>query len=64
MKLYEVVRPARDDVFTPGSYLYFEHGVLQAMYEQGRDAAGAWLAAGPLVDELDPRETWETGTTA
>jgi len=63
VKLYDVVRPARDDIFTPGSYLYFEHGVLQAMYEQGQEAAAGWLAAGPREDELDPRESWDTSTT-
>ena len=63
VKLYDVIRPARDDIFTPGSYLYFEHGVLQAMYEQGQEAAAGWLAAGPCEDELDPRESWETGNT-
>jgi NTE family protein len=61
--LYEVVRPARDEVFTPGSYLYFEHSMLWAMYAQGREAAHGWLADGPRIDRLDSRETWETGTT-
>lgn len=63
VKLYEVVRPARDEIFTPGSYLYFEHGVLQAMYEQGQESAAAWLDAGPCVDEIDPREAWDAGST-
>src|SRR5213594_2908661 len=51
--LYEAVRPARDGCFNAGSYLYFERHVLEAMQAAGRRAATAWLAAGPLVDELD-----------
>lgn len=57
--LYEVVRPARNDVFTTGSYLYFERRVLHAMYEQGREAARQWLAAGPRLDRLDDHERWD-----
>jgi hypothetical protein len=60
--LYEVVRPARNDVFTPGSYLYFERRVLDLMFRQGQEAASAWLAAGPRVDRLDARETWDAAT--
>jgi NTE family protein len=51
--LYEAVRPAREGFFNAGSYLYFEHGVLQAMYEMGRRAAAGWLAAGPRIDTLE-----------
>ncbi|MGH7895857.1 MAG: patatin-like phospholipase family protein [Candidatus Binatia bacterium] len=51
--LYEAVRPARDASFNAGSYLYFEHRVIAAMYEAGERAATAWLAAGPPVDHLD-----------
>ena len=51
--LYEAVRPARNGCFNAGSYLYFERHVLEAMQAAGRRAATAWLAAGPLVDELD-----------
>jgi predicted acylesterase/phospholipase RssA len=51
--LYEAVRPARDAVFTAGSYLYFEHRVIGAMHAAGQRAATAWLAAGPRVDRLD-----------
>jgi len=51
--LYEAVRPVRDAVFNAGSYLYFERGILSAMYEAGRRAADAWLAAGPRVDQLE-----------
>ena len=51
--LYEALRPARNGCFNAGSYLYFERHVLDAMQAAGRRAATAWLAAGPLVDELD-----------
>ena len=54
--LYEAVRPPRDAVFNAGSYLYFEHGVLSAMYEAGRRAADGWLATGPRVDSLEAGE--------
>jgi len=51
--LYEAVRPERVGCFNAGSYLYFERGVLDSMYESGLHAATKWLAAGPLVDHLD-----------
>lgn len=51
--LYDAVRPARDACFNAGSYLYFERGVLAAMYAAGRRSASAWLAAGPQVDRLE-----------
>ncbi len=51
--LYEAVRPGRAAFFNAGSYLYFERGILGAMHDAGRRAAGAWLAAGPRVDHLD-----------
>ena len=51
--LYEAVRPERVGCFNAGSYLYFERGVLDSMYESGLRAATKWLAAGPLVDHLD-----------
>src|SRR5439155_23613046 len=51
--LYEAVRPARNACFNDGSYLYFEHHVLEAMRTAGQRAATAWLAAGPVVDGLD-----------
>jgi predicted acylesterase/phospholipase RssA len=53
VKLYEAVRPAREACFTAGSYLYFERRVLAEMHAAGRRAARAWLAAGPLVDQLE-----------
>ncbi|HVM96441.1 MAG TPA: patatin-like phospholipase family protein, partial [Candidatus Acidoferrales bacterium] len=52
VKLYEAVRPARDNTFNAGSYLYFERGILAAMHAAGRRAANAWLADGPQVDRL------------
>ena len=51
--LYEAVRPVRAAFFNAGSYLYFERRILGALYDAGRRAAGAWLAAGPRVDHLD-----------
>ena len=51
--LYEAVRPGRAACFNAGSYLYFEPGVLDSMYQQGRRAATKWLAGGPVVDHLD-----------
>jgi predicted acylesterase/phospholipase RssA len=55
--LYEVVRPARDAIFTPGSYLFFEHGVIAHMHRLGIAAADAWLAAGPPLDRLERDDT-------
>ncbi len=51
--LYEAVQPARDACFSAGSYLYFEHEMLESMYDAGRRAGSAWLAAGPQIDDLD-----------
>jgi predicted acylesterase/phospholipase RssA len=51
--LYEAVRPVRDACFNAGSYLYFERRILSAMHQAGRRAAGAWLARGPRIDDLD-----------
>jgi len=51
--LYEAVRPARDAIFTAGSYLYFERGVIASMYQSGQRAAEAWLAEGPPLDRLE-----------
>lgn len=51
--LYEAVRPARDNTFNAGSYLYFERSVLAAMHAAGRRAANAWLADGPRIDHLE-----------
>ena len=52
VRLYEPVRPARDNFFNAGSYLYFERSVLAKMRDAGRRATSAWLARGPVVDEL------------
>lgn len=53
VRLYEPVRPARDNFFNAGSYLYFERTVLAKMRDAGRRAATAWLARGPLVDRIE-----------
>src|SRR5262245_16077639 len=53
VRLYEAVRPARDAIFTAGSYLYFERGVIASMYQSGQRAAEAWLAEGPPLDRLE-----------
>jgi NTE family protein len=53
VRLYEAVRPARGSVFNSGSYLYFERNVIRSMYQAGRQAGAAWLAAGPCVDHLE-----------
>ena len=55
--LYEALRPARNNCFNTGSYLYFERTVLAAMRAAGRRAAAAWLAAGPRVDYLEEPAT-------
>lgn len=52
VRLYEPVRPARDNLFNAGSYLYFRRDVLAKMHDAGRRAATAWLARGPVVDGL------------
>ncbi|MCA9517142.1 MAG: patatin-like phospholipase family protein, partial [Myxococcales bacterium] len=51
VELYDAIRPLPGYEFEAGSYLYFDKTVLRGMYEAGRDAARAWLAAGPRVDE-------------
>jgi len=50
-QLYEAIRPASSATFNAGSYLYFERRAMTRMYEAGRDAARAWLAGGPRLDE-------------
>ena len=52
VKLYEAIRPRRDEVFNAGSYLYFEREVLNRMRSAGRRAAAGWLANGPREDHL------------
>jgi predicted acylesterase/phospholipase RssA len=61
VKLYEAIRPRRDDVFNAGSYLYFERSVLNRMRAAGRRSAAAWLSDGPLEDHLP--EALETAAT-
>lgn len=54
--LYEVVRPPRNAIFTSGSYLFFEHGVIAHMHRLGVESADEWLARGPRVDRLDQED--------
>ena len=49
--LFRPIRPASSRTFNAGSYLFFERDALLAMYEAGRQAARAWLDAGPLLDD-------------
>lgn len=51
VELYDAIRPLPGFEFVAGSYLYFDEAVLRSMYEAGRAAARAWLAAGPRVDD-------------
>lgn len=53
VKLYEAIRPTRDNVFNAGSYLYFERDVLSRMRAAGKRAAAAWLKNGPVEDQLE-----------
>ncbi len=53
VRLYEVLRPPRDVLFSAGSYLYFEHRVISGMHALGVQAADAWLADGPRLDHLE-----------
>jgi predicted acylesterase/phospholipase RssA len=55
--LYEVVRPPRNAIFTSGSYLFFEHGVIAHMHRLGLEAADEWLARGPRVDRLEQEDS-------
>ena len=51
--LYEAIRPELSETFTAGSYLDFAPAAIDAMVEAGREAADAWLARGPVTDDLD-----------
>jgi predicted acylesterase/phospholipase RssA len=53
--LFVPIRPRLGTVFTAGSYLDFCSPSILRMYEEGRRATDAWLAAGPLPDALLPR---------
>ncbi len=48
--LFRAIRPTPSGHFDAGSYLYFERNAMLAMYEEGRQAARAWLARGPQLD--------------
>jgi len=50
--LWTAVRPS-GDVFSAGSYLYFQRAKLAEMYELGVRAAADWLSAGPRMDRLE-----------
>lgn len=50
VKLFRAIRPGSSRTFDAASYLYFEETALKAMFEAGRQAARAWLSAGPPVD--------------
>jgi hypothetical protein len=38
--------------------LYFERSVIRGLYEAGRAAGAAWLAAGPRLDHLEEPAAW------
>ncbi len=55
-KLYDAIRPTYDrDLFSAGSYLNFQRGMMRDMYRAGLRAASDWLAQGPPVDQLEGR---------
>lgn len=51
VELYRAIRPFSGKVFDAGSYLFFERGPMQQMYEAGLSAARSWLARGPERDD-------------
>ena len=56
VKLYDAIRPTHDrDLFSAGSYLNFQRGMMRDMYRAGLRAASDWLAQGPPIDHLDSR---------
>ena len=56
VKLYDAIRPTYDrNLFSAGSYLNFQRGLMRDMYRAGLRAASDWLAQGPPVDRLEPR---------
>lgn len=56
VELYRAIRPAPNQTFNAGSYLYFEKEAMMKMYEAGKEAARAWLARGPRLDRRDFEE--------
>ncbi len=54
--LFRAIRPTPSGHFDAGSYLYFERNAMLAMYEEGRQAARAWLERGPQLDGRDLAE--------
>lgn len=56
VKLYDAIRPTYDrNLFSAGSYLNFQRGMMRDMYRAGLRAASDWLAQGPPVDRLESR---------
>ena len=51
VELFRAVRPASSRTFDACSYLYFDPDALRRMYEAGVQAATAWLARGPELDD-------------
>ena len=58
VRLYDAIRPTYDrNLFSAGSYLNFQRGMMRDMYRAGLRAASDWLAQGPPVDRLEGRTT-------
>lgn len=56
VRLYDAIRPTYDrNLFSAGSYLNFQRGLMRDMYRAGLRAASDWLAQGPPVDRLEGR---------
>lgn len=56
VKLYDAIRPTYDrNLFSAGSYLNFQRGMMRDMYRAGLRAASDWLAQGPPIDHLEAR---------
>ncbi len=56
VKLYDAIRPTYDrNLFSAGSYLNFQRGMMRDMYRAGLRAASDWLAQGPPIDRLESR---------
>jgi predicted acylesterase/phospholipase RssA len=65
VKLYEAIRPIYDrNLFSAGSYLNFQRGMMRDMYRAGLRAASDWLAQGPPIDRLESRRDADRVRTA
>lgn len=63
VKLYDAIRPNHDrNLFSAGSYLNFQRGMMRDMYRAGLRAASDWLAQGPPVDRLEGRTSTDRQT--